>query len=108
MKPRLFDRLFDSPRPLTRKSDRRAATGAVLVQSSHGDRETARLNDISPFGCNILCEAEWLRLGGFIAIRPNDKVVVQAIVRWVRDGACGVEFLRPLAHDDFELLCHLA
>ncbi|WP_088310110.1 PilZ domain-containing protein [Novosphingobium sp. B 225] len=97
-------KLPESPRPQTRKAARRPAHGLVVVRSSHGDRTTARLNDFSAFGCNLISDAAWLRMGGFIAIRLSDEVTVQAIVRWIRDGACGVEFLRPLPYSEADAL----
>lgn len=103
-KPKSTAKLPESARPLTRKAARRPAHGVVVVRSSHGDRTTARLADFSAFGCNIITDAAWLRIGGFIALRLSDEVTVQAIVRWIRNGSCGVEFLRPLPHDDAEAL----
>ena len=89
---------------MTRRVERRPASAAVLVQSSHGDHAKARLRDISIYGCNVLCDAAWLRMGLFLSIRPADSEPIQAIVRWVRDGSCGVEFLRAIPHERAELL----
>lgn len=103
-KPKMQERLSKSARPQTRRAERRPASAPVLVQSSHGDRTKARLRDISVYGCNVISEAEWLRLGIFVAIRLEGGQAIQAIVRWVRDGACGVEFLRPIAEGDAQAL----
>lgn len=97
-------RLASTNRPLTRKASRRPARGEVAIRSSHGDRTQARLHDFSAFGCNIITDAPWLRLGSFITLTLSEDVTVQAIVRWVRDGSCGVEFLRPLPYAEAELL----
>ncbi len=94
----------DEPRALTRKVDRRAVAGNVIVQSSAGDRSSARLRDISANGCNLACEADWLRMGRFIAIRLAKDWSIQAIVRWSRDGVTGVEFLRPISGADVDTI----
>jgi len=94
----------EAPRPLTRRVSRRPAFGLALVQSNHGDRAKARLRDISAYGCNLVVDATWLRLGLFVAIRPSSDRSIQAIVRWVRDGACGVEFLRPITDAEAEAI----
>jgi len=86
----------ETSRPLTRRGTRRPASSLVLVTSSHGDRAKAVLRDISIYGCNLVTEATWLRMGMFIGIRLNPERTVQAIVRWAREDTCGVEFLRPI------------
>ena len=86
----------ETNRPLTRRGTRRPASSLVLVTSSHGDRAKAVLRDISIYGCNLVTEATWLRMGMFIGIRLNPERTVQAIVRWAREDTCGVEFLRPI------------
>ena len=98
------ERLQSAPRPLTRRVERRPSNASVLVQSSHGDHVKARLRDISIFGCNLLSDADWLRMGQFLSIRPPASEPIQAIVRWVRGGSCGVEFLRPISHERAEAL----
>ena len=56
--------------------------------------------DLSTHGCCLRSEADWLRLGSFVSISlGEDEPGLQAIVRWVRDGACGLEFLRPVPSD---------
>ena len=89
-------------RVLSRKVDRRPVSGSVLVQSSGGDQASARLRDISAYGCNLACAADWLRMGRFITIRVGSDRTIQAIVRWSRDGFTGVEFLRPITDSDAE------
>lgn len=97
-------RLASTSRPLTRKAARRPARGAVTVRSSHGDQIHAELHDFSAFGCNVVSDAAWLRMGSFITLTLSEDTSVQAIVRWVRNGSCGAEFLRPLPYADAELL----
>lgn len=81
---------------MTRSAERQAARIDVTIQSNHGDSSAARLNDISVFGCNVLTRADWMRCGIFVSIALSEARTVQAIVRWVRGGSCGVEFLRPI------------
>lgn len=103
-KPGQIARLTVSGRPLTRKTDRRPAWGTLVVQSSHGERSTGILRDISTYGCNLVCNETWLRTGIFIALHFSSDRSIQAIVRWVRGGACGIEFLRPISAADAEWL----
>jgi hypothetical protein len=91
-----------APRVLSRQADRRSVAGAVLIQSNNGDRTSARLRDISAYGCNLSCEADWLRMGRFISLRIGKDRTIQAIVRWSRDGATGIEFLRPISNAEAE------
>ncbi|MFM5884750.1 MAG: PilZ domain-containing protein [Novosphingobium sp.] len=103
-KAKLQERLTTLARPLTRRSERRPVNAEVVVESSHGMRVAARLNDISTYGCNVLSDAEWMRSGQFLSIQLSETRTVQAIVRWVRDGHCGVEFLRPIPYAEAETL----
>lgn len=103
-KAKLQERLGTLARPLTRRGERRTVNAEVMVESSHGMRVAARLNDISTYGCNVLTEADWMRSGVFLSIQLSEERTVQAIVRWVRDGHCGVEFLRPIPYAEAETL----
>ena len=94
-------------RPMTRKAERRAVSGKVIVQSSAGDRLSSQLRDISAYGCNLACDAEWLRLGRFVSLRLAKDWTIQAIVRWSRDGATGIEFLRPISNHEADLIAAL-
>jgi hypothetical protein len=94
----------ETPAALTRKVDRRPVSGKVIVQSNNGDRTTSRLRDISTYGCNLACDADWLRMGRFISLRLAQDWTIQAIVRWTRDGIAGIEFLRPISHQEADMI----
>ena len=79
-----------------RIAERKPFNGKVVIESNLGDRTVATVRNISPFGCNLRSDAEWLKLGRFITLRLSVERSIQAIVRWVRDGSAGVEFLRPI------------
>lgn len=83
-------------RPLTRRTSRFLAHARVTLRSNHGDRAKGSLRDVSIFGCSVQSEAPWLRTGMFISLGLSDDWTIQAIVRWVRDGRAGVEFLRAI------------
>ena len=85
--------------PDRRRAVRRAVDTQVRVSNSANKRCDSRISDFSSYGCNVKCEADWLRTGAFIAIELGDDKPVEGIVRWVRDDSCGVEFLHPLASD---------
>lgn len=84
-------------RPLTRRTSRFLAHARVTLRSNHGDRAKGSLRDVSVFGCAVQTEAEWLRTGMFVSLGLSGDWTIQAIVRWVRDGRAGVEFLRPIS-----------
>lgn len=54
------------------------------------------LAEVSLHGCRVRAEEPWLRTGAFVSISIEDGARLQAIVRWVREGAAGMEFLRPI------------
>ena len=81
-----------------------AASARVIVRSSHGDSGDARLGNVSTFGCALQCDASWLRTGLFVEIVLNDEWKVSGILRWVRGGKAGAEFLRQISQDDAALL----
>ncbi|MFN3516700.1 MAG: PilZ domain-containing protein [Novosphingobium sp.] len=84
-------------RPLTRRASRFLAHARVTLRSSHGDRAKGSLRDVSVFGCSVQTAAGWLRTGMFITLGLSGDWTIQAIVRWVRDGRAGVEFLRAIS-----------
>jgi PilZ domain len=96
------DRLSSYTRPKTRRVTRRPVKVAVTVSTAGGESMIALIADISTHGCNIKSDTAWLRAGAFISIRLGEDAPIQAIVRWVRNGASGVEFLRPVADDQME------
>jgi hypothetical protein len=88
----------------TRKADRKIASGSILVESAAGQSQAALLRDISSHGCSVRASAEWLRLGKFVTLRLSKTRQFQAVVRWTRDGAAGLEFLRPIPHHEAEII----
>jgi hypothetical protein len=62
------------------------------------------LRDISVHGCNLIDAAEWLRTGMFLTVHLSSDRSIQALVRWVRDNACGIEFLRPIPTDEADAI----
>jgi hypothetical protein len=80
----------------------------VLVQSAHGQSSTRHLRDISVHGCNLIGEAEWLKTGMFLTVHLSSERSIQAIVRWVRGDACGIEFLRPISSDEADAMAERA
>ncbi|WP_309623864.1 PilZ domain-containing protein [Novosphingobium sp.] len=94
----------EQARPNTRRASRRISEAVATVRSTHGHRSRARLRDISVFGCSLACDADWLRTGMFISVEVTSDWTIQAVVRWARDGICGVEFLRPISDADARAL----
>lgn len=84
------------PRPSRRKFAR-SAVSAVAVLSGTGDEPAkVRLADVSVHGCAISGAVPWARPGRFVAIELDGDPPIQAIIRWARDEAAGLEFLRPV------------
>lgn len=82
-----------------RKVSRTPAEVTARMSSVHGDEAYVRLSDVSTHGCSIRGEAEWLRTGAFVAIGFGEEADLHAVVRWVREGSAGMEFLRPVPSD---------
>ncbi|MDG2004332.1 MAG: PilZ domain-containing protein [Novosphingobium sp.] len=79
-----------------RREPRVPARFQAILQFSEGDRSEVGLADISSHGCCVRSDSEDLRIGRFVAIGIDDGEMLQAVIRWVRDGAAGMEFLRPI------------
>lgn len=86
----------DEAGPERRQSIRLPAWGTARLQSSHGEETEAMLADVSTHGCCVKSEVAWLRTGTFVTIGIAEEPPLAAIVRWVRDGSAGMEFLRPI------------
>ena len=82
--------------PKRRKSPRVPAQAIALLGSLDGENARVVIGDVSAHGCSVRCAAGWLRTGRFMSISLDDAPPLRAIVRWVRDGAAGLEFLRPI------------
>ena len=79
-----------------RKAPRAIVRVQATVVSSRGDSAAMTIANVSIHGCNINGAADWLRLGSFVAVELGASEAMNAIVRWVRGGSAGLEFLRPL------------
>jgi hypothetical protein len=84
-------------RPERRKVSRYPAEVTAMLYSSHGDEASVLLADVSTHGCNVKGEVAWLRTGSFVSIGLGNEPPLRAIVRWIRDGAAGMEFLWPVS-----------
>ncbi len=80
-----------------RKVHRSRVHANALVTSSRGDSAAMTIANVSTHGCNIRGQAPWLRIGSFVGVALEDTPMLLAIVRWSRDGAAGLEFMRPVA-----------
>ena len=100
--------LADTPRLFGGEEARRARTEArrvarrlssieVTIASAQGAETPVVIRDISTHGCSIGWNADWMKPGGFVYLRAAGGAAVTGIVRWTREGAAGIEFVRPLA-----------
>ena len=99
-KPKIAKLEQVAPRPSTRRTARRIAGAVATVRTSGGERNRARIRDVSVFGCSLVTDADWLRTGIFVTVQLAPDWSIQAIVRWARDGTGGVEFLRAISEAD--------
>ncbi len=94
-----FDEAQDLAAIDRRRSARRSVWAQATIMSSRGLSADAELSDLSTHGLRVASEAAWLRVGQFVSIILEEDQPVQAIVRWMRDGEAGMEFLRPVPAD---------
>jgi hypothetical protein len=85
-----------------RKVHRSRVHARALVTSSRGDSAAMIIANVSTHGCNVRGEAGWLRIGSFVGVALEDKPMLHApmilaIVRWTREDAAGLEFMRPVS-----------
>ena len=67
-----------------------------MLQCVPGETATVELADVSMHGCCVRTETPDLRIGRFVSIGIDSNPMLQAVIRWVRDGAAGMEFVRPI------------
>lgn len=82
-----------------RREPRYNAVYDVTVTNMLGKNAPALLIDISMHGACVRSDAVWLRPGSFIKIAIAEDDRLEAVVRWVRDGSAGMEFLNPVGAD---------
>ncbi len=90
-----------------RRETRHAARASARLDSSRGESAVVLLADVSTHGCAVSIEQPWLRAGAFVSIaivqeQGLQTPPLQAIVRWVREGSAGMEFLAPIPADRTE------
>lgn len=83
-----------------RRRERRYETWFdATLETAHGDRAEIRIAEVSLHGCRIRGDLNWLRNGAFVSVAVEGGRRLQAIIRWVREGSAGMEFLRPVPHE---------
>lgn len=85
--------------PDRRKEKRFAAGFPARLRSSNGEQAEVTVADVSLHGCSVNTDAKWIGQGKFVSIGLGDKPMLQAIVRWVRSGSAGMEFVREIPED---------
>jgi len=88
--------------PDRRRQRRRKTTRGASIESAKGGAAKVELSDVSQHGCSIVGGTDQLRVGGFVSIALAEGKPLQAIVRWVREGKAGLEFLWPVPADHAE------
>lgn len=101
--PRLSGGIRES-KPGRRRESRYATTQEAALRTSKGDSAMVTLSDVSLQGCAIECSEAWLRVGSFVTVAVNGGEPLTAIVRWIRDGHAGMEFMAPIPPERTEWL----
>ncbi len=91
-----FGSISDAIMPDRRKATRSVVQAEVNLTASNGAEIRVFVADISTHGCQLRSDYNAIKIGGFVAISLDSGHPLQAIVRWMRDGSIGVEFLRPI------------
>jgi len=73
-----------------------------MVEGAPGESFETPLSDVSIFGCSIRRDATWIRPGRVLSLSLDGTAPIQAIVRWVSDGAAGMEFMREIPRERTE------
>lgn len=87
-----------NPADERRRAERVSTLAHVSVRSMRGDSAAAVVRDVSPFGCYLECDAPWRRAGMILSLELREGDRIDAVVRWIDDEACGLEFLRQVAN----------
>lgn len=82
-----------------RREPRQRAASVAHLTSSYGETIAVTLSDMSSHGCAISAHADWVRAGAFVSIALDGHTPLGAIIRWVREGTAGMEFLGPIPVD---------
>ena len=88
--------------PERRREARVPARYQARLQFSSDDCAEVQLADISMHGCCVRGEATGLRIGRFVSVGIDEEPMLPAVIRWVRDNAAGMEFLRPIPPERHE------
>jgi len=86
-------------KPNRRKERRYAAGFPARLKSSEGELTDVMVAEVSLHGCSVNTDAQWIGQGKFVSIGLSEKPMLLAIVRWVRSGSAGMEFVREISED---------
>ena len=84
-----------------RRAPRFTAWHEARLQTAQGSEEVL-LTDVSTHGCCLRGDSPRLRVGAILSVAVGENPALPAVVRWVRDGSAGMEFLRPIPRDRHE------
>jgi hypothetical protein len=79
-----------------RKEPRAAKRALAQISSLDGASVGGAIGDVSAHGCSVQCAADWLQSGRFVSIGIAQGPALPAVVRWVREGLAGLEFLHAV------------
>lgn len=85
----------------TRQVNRKLITLHGRYSTGLGEAHEVTLRDLSPGGCRFELASEKIAPGSPLQIFVAETGPHRAIVKWIKDGEAGVEFLRPLSETHF-------
>jgi hypothetical protein len=88
MIPRSVKRMFDE------RGEPRADGDDLVLLIWRGAALPVRLVNRSPSGAMVSCR-EIPHIGETVALQLPDRLPIEGVVRWVRDGRIGVHFAMP-------------
>ncbi len=80
-----------------RRAVRRKVAEIVVHVVTPSGTYTAEIKDVSIHGCSLSYDKAVPKLGQIVKIARDGIDPAAGIIRWVRDGIAGLEFLRPLS-----------
>lgn len=87
----------------TRRSLRADVNAGVVLRRSGQLNYPVRLYDLSIYGCKVEF-VERPRLGECVWVKVEGLESLEALVRWVRGAAAGLEFRHPIHSSVYEAL----
>ncbi|WP_298335390.1 PilZ domain-containing protein [uncultured Erythrobacter sp.] len=85
----------------TRQINRKLITLHGRYSTGLGEPQDVTLRDLSPGGCRFELSSKKMAPGAPLQIFVGSTGPHRAVVKWIKDGEAGVNFLQPLSEAQF-------